>query len=139
MPQNDPPRITLIARTAGVSRSWDDSVGADTRLVFVDSLAFVSHAIRRALDVDHEDVARVIVDRIGTPAQFLELLSSLPDHFLGDVLFIRAEGASFLSATGRGGGRLLYALTGSDVDFYLQTMRLVGKEVADPIARLSGE
>jgi hypothetical protein len=40
---------------------------------------------------------------------------------------IGESGTSFLSATGRGGGRILYALTDEDVEFYLETVRLVDR------------
>jgi hypothetical protein len=138
MPKQDNDRVTLIARAAGsASRPWDASISADTSVAFVDSPAFLPHAIERAIQVEGKEVVRAIIDRTGTPVQFLQLITALPHDFLGDVLFIRAEGESFLSAVGRGGDRILYALNNNDVDFYLRTTQLIGEEVAEPAARLS--
>jgi hypothetical protein len=130
-------RVTLIVRAAGTgSRPWDAAVGADSSIVFVDSTAFLPHAIKRAVRIDRKDVARVIIDRVGTPVHFLQLITELPHDFLGDVLFIRTDGESFLSAVGRGDGRVLYALSSADVEFYLRTMQLIGEQVAEPESRL---
>ena len=130
-------RTTIIVRHPGTpSRAWDESLGGSSELVFVDSLSFASHAVQRAID-EHRDIARVIVDRTGTPAQFLQLLTSLPHEFIGDVMFIQDNAETFLSAVGRGGDRILYSLKQSDVDFYLETLQLVGKAHAVPLGRLA--
>ena len=73
------------------------------------------------------DVERIVLDRCSTESEYLSLLAELPLEFTGDVLMIRESGTSFLSATGRGGGRILYALTDEDVEFYLETVRLVDR------------
>jgi hypothetical protein len=131
-------RVTLIARhPASPTRAWDRALTENSRVIFVDALPFLAESIRRAFQEDASDIGRIIVDRTGTPMQFLHLLSNLPGEFLGDVLYISREGDSFLSAVGRGGDRVLYSLKPSDVDFYLETCRLTGEEVADPVAKLS--
>jgi hypothetical protein len=38
---------------------------------------------------------------------------------------IREDDSGFLSATSRGDGRILYALSAEDMEFYLETQRLV--------------
>ena len=113
-------RITLIARNPRkVQRDWDLTNPAGSHLVFVDSLKFLPYA----LDQEH-DVERVIIDGAASASQFLEFLSTLPAEFAGDVLSIGDEGKSFLSSVGRGDGRLLYALTDTDLAFYLQVNSL---------------
>lgn len=115
-------RITLIARgVKAQSRSWDASRSAENRLIFVESFSI----LRGALDHASHDVDRLIIDGTGSGSQFLELLTTLPQAFVGDVLFIRAGESSYLSTVGRGDGRLLYALTQTDVQFYLETHRLI--------------
>ena len=122
----DSRRITLIARHPGMpERAWDDSTCGRSRLIFVDSLSFLPFALDRGINELGQDVDRVIIDRTGTAVQFLELLASLPHEFVGDVLFVRGDGAGFLSSQGRGGDRVLYALSVSDVDFYLMTHGLL--------------
>ena len=113
-------RITLIARNPRrVQRDWDLTNPAGSHLVFVDSLKFLPYA----LDQEH-DVERVIIDGAASASQFLDFLSTLPAEFAGDVLSIGDEGKSFLSSVGRGDGRLLYALTDMDLEFYLQVNSL---------------
>jgi hypothetical protein len=117
-------RITLIARRATAqSRAWDAARSAEHRLIFVESFSI----LRGALDHASHDVDRLIIDGTGSGSEFLELLTTLPHAFVGDVLFARDGENSYLSTVGRGDGRLLYALTQSDVQFYLETHRLIAK------------
>jgi hypothetical protein len=117
-------RITLIARgPAAVVRTWDASNRAANRIIFVDSLSILTGALHHAA----QDIQRLIVDGAVTEGQFLELLTTLPSDFAGDVLFVNGEQA-YLSTTCRSGGRLLYAMLPADVQFYLETQRLVTKE-----------
>ena len=54
----------------------------------------------------------------------------MPPELTADILFILDNGAGFLSSTGRGGDRLMYALTPNDVRFYLETLNLVTGRLA---------
>ena len=107
--RNGNQRLTLI-----VSRSlrpeWRRS-----RVALIDSLSLVEMA------VEQYDVERIIVDRCASADEFLHLLATLPSQLAGDVLLVRQDGAGFLSATGRGGDRVLYALAPHDVAFYIET------------------
>jgi hypothetical protein len=119
---NDPRRITLLARAAASpKRAWNVSGEAPNHVIFVDAVSMLNFALDRA----NHDVDRVLIDGTATPAEFLELLCGLPTEFVGDVLHIRGDGNSYLSTVGRGGGRLLYSMNEADVDFYLQTFRLL--------------
>jgi hypothetical protein len=114
-------RITLISRDPHDSGDGCSYVRQEGyRPVFVNSLQVVKFALA-SLDLDIE---RVILDRSATAQDFLELLASLPPDFRGDILMISADGSGFLSATGRGGDRVLYALKKSDVAFYLETFQI---------------
>jgi len=118
-------RITLIARgPAAPARAWDVSSVAANRMIFVGNFPL----LRYALDHASHDVDRLLIDETATPAEFLELLSTLPQTFVGDVLLMRHD-TSFLSSAGRAEGRLLYALTPNDLQFYLETNGLVMREV----------
>jgi hypothetical protein len=127
---NDHRRITLVARQPGVSRrNWDES-NPKTRLIFVDALKFLGHAIEGGINELGKDVHRVIIDRTGTAVQYLQSLAALPSQFVGDVVFVMSDGHGFLSSVGRGGDRVLYALDVRDVNFYLETNRLVFPQAA---------
>jgi hypothetical protein len=118
-------RITLIARAATApARAWDASTQSANRLIFVDSFLI----LKGALDHAAHDVDRLFIDRAATESEFLSLLTSLPSEFAGDVLFVSDDEHAYLSTTGRGGGRLLYAMMPEDVRFYLEAQRLVKKE-----------
>jgi len=118
-------RITLIARAATAPvRAWDASTHAPNRLIFVDSFSI----LRGALDHASHDVDRLFIDGAATEGQFLSLLTTLPGDFVGDVLFVAGEEHAYLSTVGRAGGRLLYAMTPDDIEFYLDAQRLVKKE-----------
>jgi len=119
-------RITLIARIGTTPNiDWNYTSSASMRVAFLNSVTALKFALDVAVSETQMDIERVIVDRTGTAEEFLNLLTDLPTAFTGDVLMIRNDGNGFLSATGRGGDRVLYALIGRDVRFYLETHDLV--------------
>jgi hypothetical protein len=122
----DQRRITLVARAAAApARAWDASTQSANRLIFVDSFPI----LKGALDHAAQDVDRLFIDGAATEGEFLSLLTTLPGEFTGDVLFVSDDEHAYLSTTGRGGGRLLYAMMPEDVRFYLDAQRLVKKEL----------
>jgi hypothetical protein len=101
-------------------------------IAFLDSVNALKFALNVAVSDAGLDIERVIVDRAGTAEDFLDLLAALPEEYNGDLLIMRDDGNGFLSATGRGGDRVLYALNARDVRFYLETHNLVtGRAVLD--------
>lgn len=119
-------RITLIAReSTKPDIDWNYASCARMRVAFVDSVAALKYALESAVCDIGLDVGRVVVDRSGNSDQFLALLTALPAEFTGDVVFMRDDGTGILSATARGGDRVLYALTPYDVRFYLEAHDLV--------------
>jgi len=131
-------RITLIARKSSKPDvDWNYARSTSMRVAFLDSINATKFALGVAVNDVALDIERVIVDRAGTAEEFLDLLTSIPNEFGGDVLLIRDDGTGFLSATGRGGDRVLYALVARDVRFYLETHNLVtGRAMIDTPARL---
>lgn len=125
MPYHDQ-RITLIARAATKPDvDWNHSRARVQRVAFLDSVNALRFALGAALHDVGMDVERIIVDRAGDAEEFLHLLATVPVEFGGDMLFIRDDGSGFLSASGRGGDRVLYVLGGYDIRFYLETHDLV--------------
>ena len=121
-------RITLIVRdVTKPGADWNYASRPGTHVVFLESVP----ALRFALGIDHElDLERIVVDRAGNADQMLDLLATLPEHFRGDVLYMRNDQSAILSATGRGGDRVLYALRNADIRFYLETHDLVTARLA---------
>jgi hypothetical protein len=118
-------RLTIIARDANkLGIDWTCEPHAGEAIAFIDSTRAIGSALWTAAELGL-DIGRVIVDRAATPDQFLELLAALPQEFVGDMLFIRDDGSGVMSATGRGGDRLLYSLKPNDVRFYLEANTLV--------------
>lgn len=117
-------RVTIVARDKGKpSMDWSS-------LAFVDSVRKLRFALSAAVTEAGLDIHRVIVDRTGSGDEFLDLLTALPSAFHGDVLLVRDDGTGILSATGRGGDRVMYALMAHDVRFYLEAHDLVLSRVA---------
>ncbi|MEO8380597.1 MAG: hypothetical protein ABI779_13100 [Acidobacteriota bacterium] len=119
-------RVTLIARRSNNPDFDWNYVGPDsTSVAFLESMTVLRDALVAAVTEVGLDVGRVIVDRAGNAEEFLGLLTSLPPEFNGDVLLIRMDGTGVMSATARGGDRVLYSLMAHDVRFYLETHNLV--------------
>jgi hypothetical protein len=114
-------RLTLVSR--GGDRDWEATDLASSSIMTIDSLSDLTVTIVDlwvALDIE-----RVILDGGASASQFLDLMTDLPQEFPGDVVMIRNDGSAFLSAISRGSGRVLYTLTATDVEFYLQANGLV--------------
>jgi hypothetical protein len=124
-------RITLIAHEATKpDLDWNYAASGRMSVAFLESVRSLRYALTAAVTEVGLDVCRAIVDRAGRADEFLDLLTDLPEAFTGDVLLIRDDGAGILSATARGGDRVLYALTVDDVRFYLEAHDLVTGRVA---------
>lgn len=123
-------RVTLIAREATKPDvDWNYARCRGENVAFLDSIGALKFAICSA-QRDGLDIERMIVDRAGNADDFLDLLVSVPPELPADILLIHENGAGFLSAAGRGGDRVLYALKPYDVRFYLETQDLVTGRVA---------
>jgi hypothetical protein len=103
--------------TAVVTRTSSDSWNR-AGVLWVDSLQSLQDAVAA------NDVERIVIDRCASAEEFLHLLAALPGELAGDVMCVRDDGGAFLSAGGRGGDRVLYALAPGDVDFYFRTYGL---------------
>ena len=135
MTTQDSRRITLISRNSRtVERDWDLSVNAASRVITVDSLLVLRYALAGGLAEVNRDVERVILDRTTSASEYLSLLASLPAQFAGDVLLITSDDSGFLSSLGRGGDRVLYALSAPDIRFYLETHALVTGKVESNVS-----
>jgi hypothetical protein len=128
---NSGKRITLVTRPNNrhAERAWNFDGDAQGRVIVVGSFTVLRYALEQSMSEMAHDVERLVVDRTATASQFLELLASLPDEFVGDVLYIRDDEAGFLSAAGRGAGRMIYALSQHDLHFYFETHGLVVPQV----------
>jgi len=134
---NPESRITLIARQPSkpdIDWKYTSSRTFGRRAAFLDTVNALKLAVGAAVEDVGLDIERLIVDRAGGAEDFLDLLACLPAELNGDILFIRDDGSGFLSATGRGGDRVLYALSAHDIRFYLETHDLVTGRVALPMS-----
>jgi len=132
---NDSRRITLVSRHTQLQhRNWLCTPEAPSRIVLLDSFAVLRHTVTSSVVVMDADVERIILDRSGSASDYLALLAELPCHITGDVVMIRDDETGFLSAMGRGGDRILYALSANDLRFYFETHNLTsaGDALAAP-------
>ncbi|MEO8380601.1 MAG: hypothetical protein ABI779_13120 [Acidobacteriota bacterium] len=124
-------RVTLIARLSNKPDfDWNYVGPAATSVAFMESMTVLRYALVAAVTEVGLDVGRVLIDRAANAEEFLELLTVLPSEFNGDVLLIRDDGTGIMSASARGGDRILYSLMAHDVRFYLETHNLVTGRVA---------
>ena len=120
-------RKALVLTTPESEERWSDA--AEQRMVICVRNFRVLCA---AVEGDH-DIGQVIFDRSIDSFELLRFLSTLPKNFQGDVLSIRHDGTGFLSAIGRGDGRLLYSLQPIDVEFYLELRFPSPLHVVEPV------
>ena len=124
-------RVTIVARDKGKpAMDWTPAAAQRHTIAFVDSVRALRFALGAVVTEVGLDISRVIVDRAGNGDEFLDLLTGLPAEFNGDVLLVRHDGTGVMSAAGRGGDRVLYALMAHDVRFYLEAHELVESRVA---------
>jgi len=122
--QYDNRRITLVSRSRSApQRLWHTAPDAPRRLIFVGSFGVIPYALQRGVEELGKDIEAVVIDGAANAAEYLHLLSRLPASYAGDVVLIQDDSA-FVSATGRGGDRVLYALGPDDVQFYLEAKLL---------------
>jgi len=127
-------RLTLIACDDANIVDWNDAEPA-TRLAFLHGRGpLLRLEVLAALHEPTLDAERLIIDRAACAESFLEVLATIPVEFSGDVLRIDERGGGFLSATGRGGDRVLYMLRPDDVRFYLAMHNLILAESLEMIA-----
>ncbi len=120
--ENESKRITLIARAAGAADcTWRLPAGSEKRLMVIAPTRGLRHTLVNWVLKSDYDVERVIIDRAVTHDGFLELLSALPDDYVGDLLMIDEQRRGYLSSSCRGGDRVLYRLSAEDVDFYFDS------------------
>ncbi len=117
-------RITLV-NSIDRRHDWNVDRDAPSRIVFAASFVVLRYALEDAIREFEQDIERVIVDRTASPADFLEILAHLAEDFAGDVVYVRDDETAYVSAIGRGGSRVLYALNGHDLRFYLETHGLI--------------
>ena len=130
---NDTRRITLLARGRSTpDRDWERLTHGTTRLITIESATVLRYTLQHAVSDIDLDIERVILDRTFSPAEYLDLLASLPREFGADVLLIRSDDSGYLSSAGRGGDRTIYSLRADDVRFYLEANALVTGRVAFP-------
>lgn len=133
--KHDTRRVTLINRNRrSAPRAWDMSPTTASRVIAVESVLVLRYALDGGLSEIYRDVERVVLDRTTSAADYLSLLASLPPQFAGDVLLITNDDSGFLSSTGRGGDRVLYALSATDVRFYLEMHGLVADRIETQVS-----
>lgn len=107
----------IVGKPTGPETDWDSSAP----IAFFGS---ISEVMREAEGTDL-DIARIIIEGGNSALEFLYLLSGLRSTCVADVLWICENRSGFLSATGRGGDRILYTLAPDQVRFYLEINGLV--------------
>lgn len=125
-------RTTLVIKSASrdtAPREWN--VCEDSEIVFVPTITVLRYAIENGVRTLPQDVERVVIDRVSSGAEYVELLAALPKEFEGDVMYIRADETALLSSREHAGNRVLRVLRSDDVQFYLGAQ---GLTASSPLA-----
>ncbi|HUJ15347.1 MAG TPA: response regulator [Thermoanaerobaculia bacterium] len=72
-------------------------------------------------------VERIVIEGALDSREFTVLLSTLHSTFEGDVLFVDRPDHAFLSAATHRGSRVLYVLSRTDIEFYVDVNELRGE------------
>lgn len=107
----------IVGGSTGPVTDWDSSAA----VAFFGSIS----EVMRGVEAPELDIARIIIEGGNSTLEFLHLLSRIGSSCLADILWICESGSGFLSATGRGGDRILFALPPDQVRFYLEINALV--------------
>lgn len=116
-------RLTIIATDHASFALGDYERASHRKTFFIDARSSLQRSLLAALTEETLDVERVIIGG-GTAEAFLELLAATPAQFGGDIIRIDDRGRAFLSASARGGSRVLYSLDAVDLRFYLDAHAL---------------
>ena len=121
--------ITLLtSRPAWKGISWQR--GPQIRRV--DTLDQIVRAMA-TVNIAAASIARIVIEEAIEGVSFLNLITSLPPDFLGDVLLIAGLGRAFLSSHLEGGARMLYLLDHEQLGRYLDLYRLrEGANASEP-------
>lgn len=112
-------RMSLVVRNEeSFWHAWSED-SAQVPLRFATSLHEALCAVSAGVHGAGAEIGSIVVDRAASADALLDLLAALPVEFTGDVLYIRGDRSGLVSAMARGGGRVLYALSPGDVQFYL--------------------
>ena len=117
-------RISVVVHDPVHSRRRWNAMNGSTHCVFLNSVSALILGMSTRSDADL-DIERLIIDRACSADEFLHLLATIPSEFSGDILMIREDSTGYLSASGRGGDRVIYFFAPDDLRFYLEAHRLV--------------
>ena len=126
MPSTPSDRISLVMTPAPEMRDWAQA-SPSTAIVFRETPADPAQLLADILEGEALDVVRLVLDGGISTRCFLNVLAALPGDSAAEILWICDDGTGYLSAIGRGCDRVLYALTGEDVRFYLEVHGLVAE------------
>lgn len=111
--------VTLVLSSDSERAATWKRLSQERCVIRVSNYALLCGALQSGIHELGREVDRVVFDQSIDSATFLDFLSSLPDGFRGDILFIESAGRGFLSAMGRIDERAFYKLGAEDIEFYL--------------------
>ena len=126
-------KITLVT-SPSEGREWGCGSRPGDLVIAVSDIDSITEMIEKHNDSDGYRIERIILDGIGSPADFLQFLAKVPAEILADVLYVENESRSFLSAAGAEGRRVLYSLAADDLDFYCAVHDLRGSETSNVVS-----
>lgn len=118
-PADRPGFLTLVTPGSMELSRWVEHE-AEQKFKLVHDLETLELLLHSPLVQAAGDVARVIIDGATDLDGFLRLSTSLPNAFLGEVLYIRRDGAGYLSTRELKTLRTVKNLSPAEVEVYLR-------------------
>jgi hypothetical protein len=110
--------VTLVLPAETELPRW--SAADRARFTVIRDVDFLEQTLHSAIFQAAGDAARVVVDGGTTLDRFLILISSLPDTFRGEILFINRDGSGYLSTWELKTVRTVRNLGAAEVEIYLR-------------------
>ena len=111
--------VTVVSPCETELERWSDGAAAG-RYVVVPDIEMLENMLRSPAVRLSGEIERVVIDGHMELDRFLYLISTLPEKFDGEILFIRRDGSGYLSSRELRTTRTVKAINELDVEVYLR-------------------
>ena len=111
--------MTVVSPCETELERWSDGAAAG-QYVVVPDIEMLENMLRSPAVRLSGEIERVVIDGHMELDRFLYLISTLPEKFAGEILFIRRDGSGYLSSRELRTTRTVKAINELDVEVYLR-------------------
>ena len=111
--------VTVVSPSETELPRWSDGASRG-QYVVVPDIDMLENMLRSPVVRFSGEIERVVIDGHMELDRFLYLISTLPDKFVGEILFIRRDGSGYLSSRELRSTRTVKAINEMEVEVYLR-------------------